>query len=104
MAPLQELERFLEEEQGSIDAMLVLAGAGFGQAPLSRLAVLYHGWLEDWQCDEFAEQLGDLLDAVGELVESGYGEDWEDATQTRFERLLAAGRSLQSRLDRDEEY
>lgn len=100
---MRALERFLEDEQGSIDATLVLAGAGFGQAPFSRLAELYHGWLEDWQCDELSEQLDDLLTAVEAMVRDGYGEDWDHATRGRFEALITQCRAVQDALDRDEE-
>jgi hypothetical protein len=103
IAALLRLEQFLEEEQGSIDATLILAGAGFGDAPFSRLTELYHGALEEWQCDEFAETLGELLTTLEAAVEEAYSKDWEPATAARYDALLRAARALELRLERDED-
>jgi hypothetical protein len=103
IAALMRLEQFLEEEQGSIDATLILSGAGFGDAPFSRLTELYHGELEEWQRDEFAETLDELLCALEEAVREAYSEDWEPATVAKYDALIRAARALEARLERDEE-
>ncbi len=55
---LVSLQRFIEEEQGSIDSMLLIAQAGFHEAPFEALCSCYDGELESWQEEEFGEALG----------------------------------------------
>lgn len=89
---LDALERFLVEEQATIDVMLIFAQHGLGQRPLTT-ALNACGDLEaSWQREQASEVLLEALEHIADVVDEEYGEDWDDETRTRFDELTANAR------------
>lgn len=87
MRAADELERWLAEEQGTIDMMLVFSERGLQDRPLTTILVGASGELSDWQREEIAESLTEALAQIEDAVKEEYAEDWEPAAWSHFRAL-----------------
>lgn len=89
---LDALERFLVDEQSTIDMMLVFAQGGLGQRPLTTALDACGDLAAPWQREQASEVLSETLEHIARVVDEEYGEDWDDETRTKYEDLIASAR------------
>lgn len=98
-AALHAIESFLSHEQATIDGMLLFSQHGLSEKPLTT-ALLSCGDLDAaWQRAQAVEVLLDTLDHIVQIVASGFDEDWDDDTRTRFHDLTLQARAAIHALD-----
>lgn len=84
---LDAIERFLTDEQSTIDGMLLFAEMNLGEKPLTT-ALAACGELDaSWQRAQAAEVLLDTLEGIVQTVSDGYAKDWEPETHAHFKNL-----------------
>lgn len=89
---LDAVERFLHDEQATIDVMLIFAQHGLGERPLTTALIACGDLDVSWQREQAYDALTAALDHILHVVDGAYGEDWDDPTRLKFDELTTRAR------------